>query len=139
VPQRLNSFFTGNPNLRELAQKAGKLATLDRLYRQAIPPALAKTSRVIGFEQHTLTIGADNNAIAAKLRHLTPHVLKKVQESNVEVTGILIKVQVSQPVTAPHGQGAHILSETGHQQIADLAANLSDSPLKRALLRLIKH
>lgn len=137
MTQRLNSFFTGNSELRELAQKAGKLAALNRLYRQAIPPALAETSRVIGLEQHVLTIGADNNAIAAKLRHLTPHVLKKVQESNVEVTGILVKVQVSQPELT-HTQNALILSEAGRQQMTDLAANLNDSPLKRALLRLIK-
>ncbi len=137
MPQRLNSFFAGNPELRGLAHKAGQLAALEQLYRQAIPPALAKTSRVIGFERHTLTIGADNNAIAAKLRHLTPHVLKKVQESNVEVTGILIKVQVGQP-EAPPAHAAHVMSSTGRQELVGLAANLQDSPLKRALLRLIK-
>ncbi|HEY5994432.1 MAG TPA: DUF721 domain-containing protein [Gallionellaceae bacterium] len=134
---RLNSFFTGNPELRGLAQKAGQLAALEQLYRKAIPPALAEYSRVIGFERHTLVIGADNNAIAAKLRHLTPHVLKKVQESSVEVTGILIKVQVSQPAKPP-GTGVPGLSHAGRQQLTDLAANLHDSPLKRALLRLIK-
>lgn len=137
MPQRLNAYFAGNPELRGLAHKAGELAALEQLYRQAIPPALAKTSRVIGFERHTLSIGADNNAVAAKLRHLAPHVLKKVQESNIEVTGILIKVQVSQPAPA-HPRDAHILSSTGRQEIADLAATLKDTPLKRALLRLIR-
>lgn len=137
MSQRLNSFFTGSPELRELAQKTRQLATLERLYREATPPALTGASRVIGLERHTLVVGADNNAIAAKLRHLAPRILQKVQESNVEVTGILIKVQVSQP-RARHPHAAHTLSSAGRQQLAGLADNLADSPLKSALLRLIK-
>jgi len=137
VPQRLNSFFTGNPELRGLAQKARLLAALERLYREATPPALAGASRVIGFERHILVVGADNSAIAAKLRQLAPRILQKAQEINAEVTGILVKVQVGQPPTR-RGRNAHILSKTGRLELAGLAATLTDSPLKDALLRLIK-
>ena len=143
MSQRLNSFFTGNPKFRELAQKARQLAALERLYRAATPSALAGASRVIGFERHILVVGADNNAVAAKLRHLAPRILQKAQErenanqGTLKITGILVKVQVSQPAP-PRAQDAHILSSTGRQQVADLAATLKDTPLKRALLRLIR-
>ncbi len=143
MAQRLNSFFTGNPELRDLAQKARLLAALERLYREATPPALAGASRVIGLERGILVVGADNNAIAAKLRHLAPRILQKAQErenanqGTLKITGILVKVQVSQPAAA-HDHPAHILSKTGREQLTELAANLGDSPLKNALLRLIK-
>ncbi len=137
MSQRLSSIFTGNAALRELARKSQQLSALDRLFREAIPPSMAGASRVIGFEQHILKVGADNSAIAAKLRQLAPQILLRIQEDNAEVTGILVKVQVGQrrpkrPESAPS------MSRNGKEQLAELAATLDNSPLKRAILRLIK-
>ncbi len=137
VSQRLSSFFTGNAALRDLARKSRKLAALDQLFRDAIPPSLARASRVIGVEEQVLKIGADNSAIAAKLRQLAPQILLRLQESNAEVTGILIKVQVGHPPQGPQRE-APALSETGAREIAELASTLENSPLKSALLRLIR-
>jgi len=137
VSQRLNSYFTSSPELRELTHRAQQLAALQRHYQKAAPPTLACASRVIGFEQHILMLGADNSAIAAKLRQLAPQILRVLQENGSEVTGILVKVQVTQqPVE--HSQSGHSLGKTGHQQIADLAATMPDSPLKCALQRLLR-
>ena len=137
MSQRLSSFFAGNTALRALARKGQELAALDRLYREAIPASLAKASRVVGLEQHVLRVGADNSAIAAKLRQLAPQIVLHVQKANAEVTGILVKVQVGQP--APRRQhAARALGREGKQEIAELASNLGNSPLKTALLRLIK-
>lgn len=135
--QRLSSFFTGNAALRDLARKGRTLSAFDRLFREAIPPSLARASRVMGVEQGVIKIGADNSAIAAKLRQLAPQILLRLQEANAEVTGILIKVQVGQPARERR-QEALVLSETGERELAELAANLPNSPLKSALLRLIK-
>ncbi len=137
MSQRLSSFFTGNAALRELARKSQQLAALDRVFREAIPPSMASASRVIGFEQHVLKVGADNSAIAAKLRQLAPQILLRIQEDNAEVTGILVKVQVGQPV-ARRPASAPSVSKNGKEQLAELAATLNNSPLKSALLRLIK-
>lgn len=137
MSQRLNSFFAGSPELRELTHRARRLAALQLAYRKATPPTLARASRVIGFEQHTLTVGADNTAIAAKLRQLAPHILQQLQGDGMEVTGIRIKVQVSYPAPAQAHEG-RALRETGRRHLAELAATMDDSPLKRALLRLIR-
>lgn len=137
MSQRLNSFFAGSPELRELTHRAGRLAALQSAYRKAAPPTLARASRVIGFEQHTLTVGADNTAIAAKLRQLAPQLLQQLQGDGMEVTGIRIKVQVSYPAPAPARKGP-ALRETGRRHLSELAATMDDSPLKRALLRLIR-
>ncbi len=109
---------------------------MQRIYRKTTTPALAGASRVIGFERGILTVGADNSAIAAKLRQLAPHILHQLNRGDTQVTGILVKVQVGQPApTTSHA--ARTLGETARGQLADLAASLGESPLKCALLRLI--
>lgn len=137
VSQRLSTFFTGNTTLRDLARKGQELAALDRLFREAIPPSLARASRVIGFERNLLRVGADNSAVAAKLRQLAPQIVVQLQEANAEVTGILVKVQVGRPARVQRHQ-TRVLGKAGKQEIAELASTLENSPLKLALLRLIK-
>ncbi len=124
--------------MRDLTLRARQLAAAQRTYSRAVPPTLARTSRVIGFERHVLTVGADNSAIAAKLRQLAPHIVQNLQGDGMEVTGILVKVQVSQP-TALATHSVRVLNEEAKHRILELAANLDDSPLKRALQRLITH
>lgn len=123
--------------MRDWARKSRKLTALDRLFRETIPPSLARASRIIGVEGHVIKIGADNSAIAAKLRQLAPQILLRLQEANAEVTGILVKVQVGQP--APEQRRARpALSKAGRQELTELASNLPNSPLKNALLRLTR-
>lgn len=98
---------------------------------------LAQASQVIGFEQQVLTLGADNSAVAAKLRQLAPHFVQLFQENGVEVTGILVKVQVAAPSAARIPDG-RTLNAAGRQQISGLVSTLPDSPLKDALQRLMK-
>jgi hypothetical protein len=136
--QRLSSFFAGNAALHTLARKSQELAALDRLYRTAIPPSLAGGSRVVNLERNVLRVGADNSAIAAKLRQLAPQILLRIQETNAEITGILVKVQVGQPARKPT-RPPHVVGRAGKEKIADLASTLDNSPLRAALLRLIKH
>jgi hypothetical protein len=138
VPQRLNSYFGASPELRGLALKAQQLAALQRHYLRIAPSQLAQASRVVGLEQQLLTLGADNSAIAAKLRQIAPQLLSQLQENGVEITGILVKVQVSQS-PAIQEQTDHALGETSRQQINNLATTMPDTPLKRALQRLLKH
>ncbi len=109
---------------------------MQRLYREATPPALVRASRVIGFEQHILALGADNSAVAAKLRQLAPQILLNIQGNDSEVTGILVKVQVNPPME--HGPAGHTLSDAGRRQLAEFAETMKDSPLKNALQRLIR-
>ncbi len=136
MSQRLNSFFTGSPELRDLAHKARQLAAAQRAYCKATPPTLARASRVIGFERCTLTVGADNSAVAAKLRQLAPQLLHHLHGDGMEVNGILVKVQVSQP-TPERIHRPFALEEDGRRRIAEAATGMKDSPLKRALQRLI--
>ena len=137
MSQHLNSYFSGSQELRRVAQAARQLAALQRLYLQLAPPALARASRVEWMERQTLTLAADNQAVAAKLRQLAPWLNQEFRQKGVEVTGILVKVQVGQ---APAGPAAkhRTLGSAGRKEVAGLAASLPDSPLKHALQRLAK-
>ncbi len=89
------------------------------------------------YEQHVLTIAADNSAVAAKLRQMTPDLLRNLQNIGQEVTLIQVRVQVSQPPPVA-AVAKPVLSQSGKQQLNELADTLPDSPLKRALQDLMR-
>lgn len=135
MPQRLNSYLATSQELRKFTHKTLELAALQQQYRQLAPPKLAHASQVIGFERQILIIGANNSAIAAKLRQLTPQFVRLFQGAGAKVTGIQIKVQVANPVRMRKSPD-YSLSVAEKQHLADYAASMPDSPLKSALQRL---
>lgn len=88
-------------------------------------------------ERHTLTVAADNGAIAAKLRQMTTELAAQLQQRGVEVTVIQVQVQVSAPPIPPPPKVLS-LSQSGKNQLAKFAEKLPDSPLKNALNRLTR-
>jgi len=137
VSKRLNSYFSVSLELRQLSRKAEQLVALQRHYERLAPPSLMRASRVLQLERQTLTLAADNSAIAAKLRQLAPELTILFQGAGCEVTGIQVKVQVALP-PIKYTPIPALLSATGRQRLIDLADKLADSPLKNALLRLAK-
>ena len=107
-------------------------------YAKIAPPSLLKFSQVLHIEQNLLTLSANNGAVAAKLRQLVPELIRQLQLQGCEVTGIQVRVQVTEPV-ATHSALPSSLSTEGKQQLSELAATLADSPLKNALQRLIQN
>ena len=104
-------------------------------YAHIAPPSLLRASHVIQLEQNVLILAANNSAIAAKLRQMTPEFVSQLQLRGCEVTGIQVRVQVNTPpdtyTTAPAS-----ISVEGKQLLNELAETLADSPLKRAIQRL---
>lgn len=88
------------------------------------------------FEQGVLTIAANNSAVAAKLRQIVPDLLQQLQPLQLnEVTGIQVKVQVTNPAPVIPKHHAE-LGAKGKQEISHLIETLADSPLKAALQKL---
>jgi hypothetical protein len=135
VSQRLNTFLGASPELRQLSGRAARLLALQRLYEQLAPATLARASHVQQLEEKTLTLAANNGAVAAKLRQLAPELLRQLQNGGCEVTQIQVKVQVAHAaarrVAAPAKLGA-----AARQRLMELAVELPDSLLKNALQRL---
>lgn len=137
MSQRLNSYFDASQELRQLSHKVEQLLALQRHYEQVVPSSLACASHVMQLDQQTLTLAADNGAVAAKLRQLAPRLAHLLQESGHEVTVIQVKVQVTLPPSTPSTSPA-ALSSTGQKQLIASAEKLPDSLLKSALQRLAK-
>ena len=135
VSQRLNAYFGASPELRQLSDRAAKLMALQKLYEQIAPAAMLPYSRVVKLESQTLTLSANNSAIAAKLRQIAPTLTKMFQNGGCEVTGIQVRVQVT--FASPAKSGVRpVLSRVSRNRLDELAKELPDSPLKNALQRL---
>jgi hypothetical protein len=135
LTQRLKSFFALNPELRQLAGKVQQLRIYQSQYEQVIPLSLSRASHVLHLEHGQLILSADNGAIGAKLRQMVPELIQKLQQQGCEVTGIQVRVQVTLPPATATISPA-LVSAAGKQKLNDLAAQLNDSPLKSALLKL---
>ena len=137
MSQRLNSYFDSSQELRQLSHKIGQLLALQRHYEQIATPSLARASHVMQLDRQTLTLAADNGAVAAKLRQLAPRLAQLFQQGGHEVTAIQVKVQVALPPIAPTTSPA-ALSSTGQERLIASAEKLPDSLLKNALQRLAR-
>lgn len=104
-------------------------------YAQIAPPSLLRSSHVAQTELGILTLAANNSAVAAKLRQMTPELVKQLQLRGCEVTGIQVRVQVDNPINT-HLAAPASMSAEGKQQLNKLADTLAESPLKSALQRL---
>jgi hypothetical protein len=108
---------------------------LQKIFEQIAPASLIRYSQVLQLERQILTLGANNGAIAAKLRQLAPELAKAFQDRGCEITGIQVRVQVIQTVAQSVAKRTE-LSIAGQQRLIELAMELPDSPLKNALKRL---
>lgn len=118
-----------------MSGKVRQLRAFQLHYEQVAPPSLLRSSHVIQVEHNVLTLAANNSAVAAKLRQMTPELVRQLHLHGCEVTGIQVRVQVALPPVT-HTAVPCSLSTQGKQQLNDLAQTLADSPLKRALQRL---
>jgi len=113
--------------------QAERLIELRRLYGALVPQQLLRSSSIVNYKQRRVVIFAENNAVAAKLRLLTPRLVNDFLKSGVEVTGIRVEVQ---PREAPPDTAAAKrarLSPSGAQSLAALAQRLPEGELKRAI------
>lgn len=137
MAHRLNAILSSNRELSLLTHKARQLMLLQRQWEQVVPASMQRGCRVLHLEQQTLTLAADNGAIAAKLRQMSGELSARLRTAGCEVTVIQVQVQVSAPAYVPPPK-PHALSAFGKDQLEGLASKLDESPLKAALQRLVK-
>lgn len=133
--RRLNALFKDNAQLTALADAASKFTGLQKIWEGIIPENLRPFTRAGGIKHRRLTVFADNGAVAAKLKLLSPNLLKNLQNKGLEVTSIRVEVQVQSKRRA-RPEEARTLSGKAAGTLSQLAEKLPDSPLKEALRRL---
>jgi hypothetical protein len=134
--KNLRAYLDSAVGIAGLLPQAERLIELRRIYAKLVPQQLLKSSAIVNYRQKKVVIFADNNAIAAKLRLLSPRLVNDFSKCGVEVTGIRVEVQ---PRPVPRKGPMHKqakLSLAGAESLGTLARQLPDSKLKQALVGL---
>jgi hypothetical protein len=137
---KIDFYLNSSSSLRRLAGQARRVAELQQIFLKVAPQSLTQACCVKQLRAGTLFLLADNAAIAAKLKQLAPRLLTAYEKQGVEVTSIRVEVQVSEapPGRAPKRVPKQLSIET-IENLERLAAQLDDSPLKRALTNMAAH
>jgi hypothetical protein len=125
--------------LRALQARVRRLRDLQKLYLRSAPRELASSSRVKSYRAGTLFVGADNAAVAAKLKQLAPRLLASLQESEGEITKIRIEVQVGgRAPERAYVSRKKAPSAAAASELEALSARVKDPQLKSALERFAR-
>ena len=132
--RKINFYLNTSDRLRSLTREAQRNAELHQVLVNIAPPELTQACRVKQLRDGTLTLLAENAAIAAKLKQLAARLLVSYQKQRCEVTSIRIEVQVRE-ASAPPATRRELkrLSIETIENLEKLAGELEDSPLKQAL------
>jgi hypothetical protein len=140
--ESVSRLLDENADLKPLATRLAYIKRLQRRYRSLAPEQLAEASHVCAIDGTTVVICATSGPVAAALRHYAPRLLEGLREAarksskhsrDQELTAIRIEVQVAAPKAKRRVTSR---GELPVEQLANLAAKLSDSPLKETLERI---
>jgi hypothetical protein len=136
VARQLKTLLHGNQELHPLITRVQALSDLQTHFAAIAPPPLVQSVQILSLRLGRLSIAAANAANAAKLRQLAPELVTLLQNRGCEVSGIVVKVQVSFDRPQPRPT-RHKLSKTAQHELLELSRRLDDSPLKLALDRMV--
>ncbi len=134
--KNLRTYLDSTAGIAALLPQAERLIELRRIYNEIVPQQLSRSSSIVNYKQQTVVIFAENNAIAAKLKLLSPRLINDFSNRGVEVTGIRLEVQPRETPKKEPVQKHARLSAAGAESLAALANSLPDSKLKQALTDL---
>ena len=137
----LKDHLDASAAFARLTEQANRLRRLQVLLDAALPPHLLPGTHVANLKRGKVVIHAASGAVAVKLKQLAPRLAEQFIQQVGEVTGIEVRVQARRGKYFPvrHTQGKR-LSNRSKQALTSLASGLGDeSPLRLALLRLLRH
>lgn len=124
------------PALKAISVQLEAAASLQRILHVTLPPPLAACSRLIPGEDGVVVISASQAGAAARLRMLTPRVLKALRTADPGVKEIRIVVEVLRQSGTPPAP-ARRLDAAAMAAWRQLANSLPDGGLQRACKKLI--
>jgi len=135
--KRVGLLIDTLPELRALNREIRQLTGLQRALAEVLPHNLAAFATVASVNAAEMILFADNGAVAAKLRQMTPRILTSLRDRGYEITGIRLQVQVGiRDNPLPPKQ--IFISAEARNVIDSLTERLDSSPLKSALKRLAR-
>jgi len=131
--KNLRSYLDSAAGIAGLLPQAERIIELRRIYSKIVPQQLLRSSSIVNYKQQKVVIFAENNAIAAKLRLLSPRLINDFSKCGVEVTGIRLEVQPREEPPKAMAPKMARLSQRGAENLEALAKRLPDSILKQAV------
>lgn len=131
--KNLSAYLDSAVAIAGLLPQAERLIELRHVYSKLVPQQLLRASSIVNYRQQVVVIFAENNAIAAKLRLLTPRLINAFYKFGVEVTGIRVEVQPRQAPAQEIAPKRARLSRAGVDSLQALAGQLPDSRLRQVL------
>ena len=136
--KKLRAYLDSTAGIAALLPQAERLIELRRIYSEIAPQQLLGSSSIVNYKQQTVVIFAENNAIAAKLKLLSPRLVKDFSKRGVEVTGIRLEVQPRENPRETLAAKQARLSAAGAESLEALARRLPDSELKQAVMDMVQ-
>ena len=136
--KNLRAYLDSAAGIAALLPQAERLIELRRIYSELVPQQLLRSSSIVNYKRQTVVIFAENNAIAAKLKLLSPRLVNGFSKRGVEVTGIRLEVQPRQEPQKALTQKQAKLSAAGAESLEALAKRLPDSKLKQTLTGMVE-
>jgi len=131
-PLKPDALLAGSGGIPALMPQARRLLQLRQLLADLLPDALARACTVANYKHGKLVVFAENNAIAAKLRLLSPTLCDRLSNGGVQVTEMDIGVQAPDAAREKRSKSAE-LTGPAVASLAELASQLPDSPLKECV------
>lgn len=119
----------------DVVERAIRIAELDLLLRQSLPPALASRIRLANIRDGRLVFLANSSTFATRLRLHTSTLLKAADAAGLKADGITVKVATMQPVP-PDEAPPTPLSPAARDALRAAASSTSDPELRSRLLAL---
>jgi hypothetical protein len=131
----IKSILDNAPEVRALTLQTRRLLRFQQALRAALPPNVASQVAVAGFTSGTLSVTTTSGAAAAKLRQLTPRLLRKLRLEERELNALRVLVQVPNHHN-PLPQKQIFLDNTGREALLTLSSHIESAPLRDALIKL---
>jgi hypothetical protein len=136
--KNLRAYLDSAAGIAALLPQAERLIELRRIYSELVPQQLLRCSSIVNYKQENVVIFAENNAIAAKLKLLSPRLVNDFSKRGVQVTGIRLQVQPRQEPRKEQIRKQAKLSLAGAESLEALAKRLPDSRLKQAVTEMVE-
>lgn len=137
--KRLGDYLDRGDGTSRLVPQAALLLAIRQHLNEVLPDNLRRSCAIANFKQGVVVVIADNNAVAAKLRHYEPKVIETLGKRGLKATGMKVEVQGAQSFApqVPEKKALFLPASAG-EALARLGRRLPDSHLKQVVETLSK-
>lgn len=113
-------------------------AFAQQVWEAIAPNELLSLTHAITIREDKLIIATAHNAVAAKVKLLTPNILTRLSKLNLNVTAIQVKVQVKSEIPV-NSTVPRKLSKNAANHLKAASEALEPGPLAECLANIAKH